>query len=361
MSRKFTALIPMTLSVFMLSGCGLFGPEQTSSPQPVDPPQMSQNNDPLGPSKEVTINVSPEKGEDAESDTLDKATVEAIATPVYLMDPDGFVVPITLNLPKNEGAAKQVLNYMIKGGPIETVKPEGFSALLPEGTKVLGMTIKDGVATVDFSPEFKNYEAKDEQKIIDAITFALTSFEAVKEVKIWINGYPQEVMPVDGTPISSLSRANGINLELAANVQIGGTTPVTLYFQGETVDNEGYFVPVTRLIPKTDNKAMATLQELIKGPSQGGNLYSSILPTTKVIDVKLENGIALVNFDDKLLSYNDGKANPLAMESILLSLTENTDASQVQFMVNGKANITAGETDYSKPVSRPEQLNPSKM
>lgn len=361
MSRKLTSILSLTLSVLLLSGCGLFGPEQTSGPQPVDPPQMSQKDAPVGPSKEVTLNVTPEQGTEGAAKEPKEQAVELKEAPVYLMDPEGYVVPITVTLPKEEGSAKQVLNYMIKGGPIEEVKPEGFTALIPEGTKILGMTIKDGVATVDFSPEFKNYEAKNEQKLIDAITFALTSFDTIKEVQIWINGYPQEVMPVDGTPISSLTRENGINLELASNVKVGDTTPITLYFQGETADNASYFVPVTRLIPKTDNKAMATLEQFIKGPKQGTNLYSSILPTTKVIDVKLDNGVAMVNFDDKLLSFNDGRANPLAMESIILSLTENTEANQVQFMVNGKANVMAGDKDYTKPVSRPEQVNPKKM
>ncbi|RKD23854.1 hypothetical protein BEP19_05335 [Ammoniphilus oxalaticus] len=360
MSRKLTVLIPLTLSVAMLSGCGLFGPEQSTGSKPVDPPRMSKNNKPQGPSEEVTLSLIGDQGK-ADTDDPAKAMVEDVATPVYLMDPEGFVVPITVQLPKAEGPAKQVLNYMVKGGPIEDVKPDGFTALLPKGTVVQGVNIKDGVATVDFSDKFGNYEAKDEQKIVDAITFALTSFESVKEVKIWINGHPQEVMPVDGTPISSLSRADGINKELAANVKMGETTPITLYFQGEMANKETYFVPVTRLISRTDDKAMATVNELIRGPKQGANLFSSILPTTKVLDVKIDNGVATVNLDEKILDYNDGKANPLAMDSILLSLTENADVGQVQFMVNGKTNVTAGDKDYSKPVSRPTQMNPGKM
>lgn len=356
-SRKWIAMLSLTSTAILLSGCGLFGPEQTSGPQPIDPPNMSQNG-PVGESKEVTLNVNPEQGQSVENP--DEAT-QSIATPVYLMDPDGYVVPITLQLPKSEGAAKQVLNHMVKGGPVELMKPEGFTALIPEGTKILGMTIKDGVATIDFSPEFKNYEAKEEQKIIDAITFALTSFDTIKEVNIWINGYPQEVMPVNGTPISSLTRENGINLELAANAQVGNTTPITLYFQGETADNSPYFVPVTRLIPRTDDKALATVEQLIQGPKDGTNLFSSILPTTKVLDVKIENGVAIVNFDEKLLSYSDGKASPEALESILLSLTENAEVGQVQFMVDGQMNVMAGDKDFTKPVSRPSELNPRKL
>jgi germination protein M len=356
MSRKTVVMSTMLSTVIVLSGCSMFGPQKASGPKPTDPPQISQTK-PIGPSQEV---VAPTNGKDAgQQDTAQVA--ESSSVPIYMMDPDGYVVPITLNLPKAEGSAKQILNYMVKGGPVEQIKPKGFTAVLPEGTKVLGMTIKDGMATVDFSPEFKKYEAKDERKIVDAITYALTSIKSVKEVKIWINGHGQEVMPVNGTPISLVTRDNGINLEVANNVKMGDTTPVTLYFQAQGPDNMNYFVPVTRLIPRTDNKTLASVNELIRGPKQGANLFSSMLPTTKVLNVKMNNGVAVVDFDDKLLSYNDGKANPLALESLLLSLTENTNATKVQFLVNGKPNVLAGDKDYTKPVSRPTELNPAKM
>jgi len=356
MSRNYVAMSTALSTVILLSGCSLFGPEEASSPQQIDPPQMSQSK-PLGPSKEVTIEVTPEEG--AEKEMV--AVEQSVTRPVYAIDPDGYVVPLSLSLPKSKEPATQMLSYMVKGGPVESMLPEGFSAVFPEGTKILGMTIKEGVATVDFSPEFGKYDPKEERKIVDALTFALTSFNTIKEVNVWINGYPQDVMPVNGTPITSLSRENGINLELTNNVTMGETTPVTLYFQGESADSTNYYVPVTRLIPRSENPALATVEELIKGPKQGTNLFPVMLPTTKILGVQVENGVAVVNFDDKLLSFNDGKANPAALESVLLSLTENTGAGKVQFMVNGKANVTTGDKDFSKPVSRPDYVNPSKL
>jgi germination protein M len=357
MTRKWLSILSMITAVFLLSGCGLFGPDEATEPQPVDPPQMTQDK-PLGPSSEViNIDVTPGSNEGK----VEASDTETVAMPVYLLDPDGYVVPVTLDLPKVEGSAKQVLNYMVQGGPIEELMPNGFSALLPEGTKILGMTIKEGVATVDFSPEFKNYSADQEQKIVDGITFALTSFPSIKEVRVWINGYPQEVMPVGGTPVSSLSRENGINRELAENIHIGNTTPVTLFFQAQNDENLTYFVPVTRMIPRTDNLAMATVEQLIRGPKLGTDLFTSILPSTKVLNVKADNGMAVVDFDEQILSYSDGMANPLAMRSLVLSLTENTQVQKVQFMVNGEAKVLAGDQDYTEPVARPVQLNPIEM
>ena len=70
------------------------------------------------------------------------------------------------------------------------------------------------MATVDFSKEFKDYQAEDEMKILQSITWTLTQFDSIEKVKLQMNGHPLEEMPVNGTPISGeLSRNDGINLD----------------------------------------------------------------------------------------------------------------------------------------------------
>lgn len=343
---KLTAVLG--LSAMLVTGCGLFGPEKET--MSIDPPPLTQDVN-LG---EGTVDPnSITQGELPVSEV--QGSVDRM---VYLYDSNGYVVPVSLTLPKVEGPAKQVLAYLVKGGPVETLLPQGFKAVLPEGTKVLGMTIKDGTATVDFSPEFKKYAPAEEKKILDAITRSLTEFKDVKHVSIWINGTPLSEMPVDHTPISLLNRDSGVNVELADNAVPGRTTPVTLYFQGQLNDNRSYFVPVTRLIPQTEDITAAVIEELIRGPKQGSTLYSSFLPSTKVLDVKNENGTVVVNLSKDVMKFNNGKeANPEAMESLVLSLTENTGVKRVQVMVEGTPLTAAGPFDFSKPVTRPVQIN----
>ncbi|MBO8172490.1 MAG: GerMN domain-containing protein [Bacillaceae bacterium] len=355
MSRKWmVALILYISAALLLTGCGLFGPEEPVS-QPIDPPPADEVQ---GDNTEVTIDIT---GEEEAQPSADESATEGenamFESELYVYDPEGNVVPLTLPIPKTEGIGKQVLRYMVKGGPVESLLPEGFSPVLPEGTEILGMTIdENGVATVDFSPEFAEYHAEEEQHIIDAITWALTQFDSVKSVKIWINGYPQEVMPVNGTPISSLSRENGINLELANNIDIGNTSKVTLYFLSETEDFT-YFVPVTRVIPKTDNMALATIEQLIKGPKQGSYLYSGILPSTRILSATVMDDRVVADFDETLLDYNSGSASPDAVKAIVLSLAANTGVSKVQLQVNGETNFMAGNMDLSQPVVRPLRIN----
>ncbi|RNB54355.1 spore gernimation protein [Brevibacillus gelatini] len=331
------------VSAVLLSGCGLYGPEtETSS---IDaPPQVSVDQ----PNGAVSPDVAVQGSEQAVQQTSERT--------VYLLDANGYVVPVSLTLPKTEGPAKQVLSYMVKGGPVESMLRGGFSAVLPQGTEVKGLVIKDGVATVDFSKEFKTYEEKDEKKILDAVTRALTEFSNVKTVQIWVNGTPLTEMPVASTPITQLDRSHGVNLELAEGAMPGKTSAVTVYFQGQLDDQRTYYVPVTRLVPETADIAKATVEELIKGPKQGSQLFSSLLRTTRVLDVKQEKDLITVDLSSDILKYDEGKeASPEALQSLVLSLTESTGAKQVQLLVEGKPLANGA---FTKPVSRPLQLNP---
>ncbi|WP_052330000.1 GerMN domain-containing protein [Thermicanus aegyptius] len=337
----------MFLPVF-LTGCGLFG--NSSSSAPIDPPQVEPvNSDLVGGTGEG------EKGQSGEVIMTDKV--------LYLFDSRGYVVPMTMKIPYSEAIAKQVLTYMVKGGPVEKNLPPGFSAVLPVGTTFqLNVKTEDGTAVVDFSKEFKNYEANEEEKILQAVTWALTEFPTIKQVKIRIEGKDVETMPVAGTPVNQpLTREDGINIEVADSAMPGNSTALTLYFEGETPDGSlQYFVPVTRLVPWTEDKTAATVAELIKGPLPGSGLVSNILPTTKVNQVKVDQGVALADFDEKILGVSEGgkEASIKGIQSVLLSLAATSGAEKVQILVNGKADPLKNLIDFSQPVAKPKSINP---
>src|SRR5690606_3474071 len=107
---------------------------------------------------------------------------------VYLKDRNGFIAPVTMKLPHAEGIARQSLEFMVEEGASKGQLPKDFTAVLPKGTTIKGLDIQNKTATVDFSKEFKNYATQDERKILEAITWTLTSFEGVENVKIWLDG-----------------------------------------------------------------------------------------------------------------------------------------------------------------------------
>lgn len=336
------AMLFMIISL-LLSGC-IFGPAQTKQ---IDPPPSE-----LGTNTN-TDNITPVTAMDPEN---------SMNVVMYFYDENKHVTPMTLPIPKAEAVATAALSYMVKGGPGEALLPAGFTSILPEGTTVLGMNIKpdEKLAIVDFSKEFLNYTAEVERDMLEAVTWTLTGFPTVDQVQFRVAGQDLEVMPVAKTPMDRpLSRAMGINLEAKNSVDLSRTMAVTLYFQGTNAAGDyNYYVPVTRLIPKNEDIAKATIQELIFGPKNGSKLYSNLLPTTEILQVAITGDMIMADFNKELLSFGEGSvASADAVETIVLSLTENTGVEKVQIMVEGKTNLMAGERTLDQPVNRPIQIN----
>ncbi|KIL40285.1 hypothetical protein SD70_14410 [Gordoniibacillus kamchatkensis] len=335
--------------VLLASGCSMLGLGQKSQ---IDPP-------PAGTDGGTAPNVSAVQASAKPVDVKN-----SMQTTVYLKDRNGFIAPVTLPLPKSPSVATTALQYMVDGGPVADLLPEGFTAPLPKGVK-LSVDVKDKLATVDFSKEFVDYNPQDERKMLEAITWTLTGFPSIQQVQVKVQGTLLKEMPQDGTPLDEpLTRAMGINIEKGQGVDYGRSTPVTLYFINKSNQNYPYFVPVTRLIQRTDDIAKAVIDQLIQGPGDDASkgLVSALAPSLELkSDVKIDGEVATVNFSDKLLG-EDKKAPADALQSVILSLTENTGAAKVQIQVNGDTKVTSTDAQsYAKPVTRPDHLNPAPM
>jgi germination protein M len=328
--------------VLIAAGCS------TKDSQPIDPPQTEylENEETLA----QTVSVTEEQS---------KTNVS-----LYFKDPQGYVVPISMEVPSVEYIARQALQYMTINGPAEDRLPFGFTALLPEGTEVKGMNIlpDEKLAIVDFSKEFSHYESKDERKIMEAVTWALTEFPTIDQVQIWVDGEFIKQMPVAGTPMDEpLSRAMGINIERAEGVNLGQSTPVTLYFQNQTTDHQAYFVPVTRMIERTDDIARSAVEHLIKGPNASTNLIPVMVSGVEVLKIQQSEDVISVYLTDEIFDANH-KAPTESLQSVILSLTENTGASKIQIMVDSHVEVNSTENiNYSTPAARPAHVNQFKM
>lgn len=341
--NKVTILVSaVVVSTVLLSGCGLFGSEVQKK---IDPPQKVSIED-KQVSKETT----------AKKDTS-QATVK---TELYLIDKNGYVVPKTLDLPKTSSVAKQALEYLVANGPVSEMLPNDFRAVLPADTD-LSVDIKDGVATVNFSKEFKNYQPQDELKILQSITWTLTQFDTVKQVKLKMTGHELTEMPVKGTPISDkLSRASGINLDTADVTDITNTKPLTVYYIGGE-EGSYYYVPVTRRVSNSvKDPVVAVVKELVDGPSGKSNLVSEFMPDVKLLgDPKVESGTVTLNFNKNVYgSFKEKVISQHLLDTLVLSLTEQKGIQKVAVTVDGKASLIDEKgKKLTEPVTRPEKVN----
>lgn len=346
----------LSLLALAISGCSLGTGGKTDTPN-LEPPKEESS---------VEWDEKVQMGAEEEEEQGDSDEPEAtgrIQLTLYFLDQNGLVVPLAMEVPKVVGIAQEALRHMIQGGPGEEKLPEGFAAPIPANTR-LSVNVKEQerLAVVDFSKEFQAVEAGQGRKVLEAITYTLTEFPHIDKVEITVNGYPLEKL--GNYPVQQpLSRATmGINLEMSDSAIAGSTSALTLYFQGANSKGETYLVPVTRLIPRVQEEelARATLEELIRGPALGSPLSPTLIRTIQVLDVKLSGQKVVANLDEHMISFlpeEEGRSTP-ALTSMVLSLTQNTGAKEMQLMINGEQAVSPMGVPVMEPLMPPKELNP---
>ncbi|WP_153464712.1 GerMN domain-containing protein [Sediminibacillus terrae] len=359
--RSLIITVGIVSAAFGLTGCGVFQGEQTLKEMDT-PPEEASLTDNLD-------EVTEEEGQQAEEDSQETEGTEAgtdteeaepttVERQLYLLDANGMVVPQTLELPQLESkeVAKQALEYLVKDGPVTELLPDGFEAVLPAGTTINSLNLKEGTLTVDVSEEFAEYQAEDEQKILQSMTYTLTQFENVDKVKLQINGKAKEEMPVSGTPIGKgVSRANGINIYNGDNIDLMDSKAVTLYYpaqQGEQV----YHVPVTQHVEAEDAEDFASIvQALVDGPSLDLNLLNVFnAGTSLTAEPTIKDGVLTLDFNENILnSVENASIADEVMETLVLTLTDQPGVEAVDVNVADMEEIyNEAGTAYTEPVTK---------
>lgn len=359
MQKRFqAATILVIVSMLFLTACS-FGMKDKAKEMDVPPVSYIDEDEPLQFEEEGDDN-----GEDKNANEQATEQQELVERELYLIDANGLVVPHTFALPKTESVLKQALEYLVEDGPISDMLPNGFQAVLPAGTTVDVNLKEDGLVIADFSTEFNDYDPEKELQILQAITWTLTQFDNVDKVKIRINGYDQETMPKNGTPIGDgWTRENGINLEKDAVTDIVNSKGVTLYFLAQYGD-ETYYVPVTRRVSVSSDEDMIALavKELLKGPSIHSPLLTDFRQGVELLDEpRYANGEVTLNFNEAILSELQSSAiSEEALNMLVFTLTEQPGIESVAIEVNGEANVLSEDGNVIEAVSRPASINAEK-
>lgn len=304
----------------------------------------------------------------AGEDEVEELISVTVARQLYLVDVNGMLAAQTLELPKLDSneVATQVLTYLVKDGPVTPILPNGFQAVLPEGTEVLGLNLQeDGTLIVDVSKEFENYEAKDELRILQSMTYTLTQFENVDRIQLRINGYPQDEMPVNGTPmVDGYSRVNGINLVETDVIDLLDSRAVTIYYPSEYNDNR-YYVPVTQHVNTDDEEVFSSIvRALIDGPGYNVNITHVFNAQTSLINSPtLKNGVLELMFNQEILQDIDkAMISDEVMETLVRTLTEQYMVDSVEVKVENIDQLTNENGEfYSEPVTKETFMKVEKL
>jgi len=134
--------------------------------------------------------------------------------------------------------------------------------------------------------------------------------------------------------------ANGRNS--AASPPSGTAAPesslsLPVYYLKATANGDEYLVREVHRVAPTAEPMKAALEELISGRPTTPGATRVLPPDTRILGVRVDNGLATVNFSPAVLRANVGaEAEELGILSIVDTLTEFPGVNRVAFAVNGK-------------------------
>lgn len=335
--RRLLCLFLVLLMTVMVSGCGLM--------------------DWIFPDRDNT------NGPDDDDDYIelpgdDDDTIGGTGRPTTLWVADAqanYIVPVTFNVEWEEGIAQAVVRHLVEGGPAQQfLATNGMKAVLPAGTEIRGMTIKEtGECIVDFNEKFLDtVDEVHEQLILDSVIKTLTEFSAIESVTIWVNGVPLTRM-THGTIVEMInSRQRAVN---AAASPKGTGAMVTVYMRMDSLAGGALLVPVSRPVASAADLARAALEQLIGGPAANSDLSGVMPASTRILELSRTGDTVMVDFSSDLNETDDIN---FTVAAIVLTLTELPNVKQVKLTVDGEdIHLSDGQV-LSEPVFRPSSTNP---
>lgn len=254
---------------------------------------------------------------------------------IYLLDEDKMVSRVNI-LYKNDDIIKKA-QEIIESLTIDSTKsnyiPNGFKALIPKGTKVLSINFQDNILKVNFDKNILKVSKENEEKMIEAIVFSLTSIKEVEKIMIFVEDNQLFYLPHSNKSLPLvLDRNYGIN-KVYDLTKIDKTSKTTVYYIKKNEDTT-YFVPVTYIDNRDNNKVEIIIDELKSSSTTQMNLMSFLTSNTELLKYDQKEQEINLSFNKYLLS--DFKKKKMLEEvkyAISLSLNDSMNIKKVNFYV----------------------------
>ena len=258
---------------------------------------------------------------------------------IYLLDSYNNITraKMSVNNDNEISKAKDLIEGLTIGGKKQDVLPNGFSGLLPMGTKLQDISLQDGLLKINFSKEFNNIKMQYEEKLIESITYTLTSIEGIDKIEISVEGVKLEYLPNSKKKLPEyLDRNYGINKEYELTT-LSDIDSYTIYYVMNYNDMT-YYTPVTKYVNNQgQDKVKIIIDELATSLSYESNLMSYLDNNIKLLDYEIIDKTIKLDFNDAILS---DITNNLILEEVMytigLSLCDELDVEEVIFMVNSE-------------------------
>lgn len=194
--RSIPLILAISLAlVLVAAGCATSGGlGQVPSTPPTAAPSIDAgpSDETPAPSASPTTGASGSPSGAPSSSASPSTPVETMIVRAYyvLAGAPGVtgLVPTLRIVPKTSGVARAAMEALLDSGTITESYPQ-ISTAIPSGTKLLGISIKNGVATVDLSREFASGGGSASSFLrLGQVVYTVTQFSTVRSVLFQVEG-----------------------------------------------------------------------------------------------------------------------------------------------------------------------------
>lgn len=253
---------------------------------------------------------------------------------IYLLDENNYLVKMKILLDSKDlqENIKTIVSYLTESNSLKYT--DSLKPVIPAKTKLKNITIEDKKVTLDFSKEFKNISKELEKREVESLVYSLTELKDIEEVEIKVAGQLYDTYPNSREKITyPLKRDFGIN----KTYQFTKTNDIskTVIYYLEDINDNSYYVPVTKYKNDSRDKIDIIVEELTTGYIYEPNLMSIVREDLTLLDKSIDDKVMTLNFNDALFDTT-GKIKEEVLYTIGYSIFDNYDVNVISYQVDNK-------------------------
>lgn len=281
-----------------------------------------------------------------------------VSVNIFYQLQDKTIVPVTRKIAKQEGIARAVLAGMIDSSiSREELAYYGLYPVLPDGTVILGLTIRDKEAKVDFNSEVLKYkDKKDEINIISSVVYALMQFSTVDRVRILIEGRQSSRLKY-GSDISEPFERDKIMINSDRLTCSQGNIKYDVYYY-KTIQNKHFLLPVSFETKPSDEHELLRqmITKLCRAPLNE-DMYTQFPEQSAVLDVSIQGTKATINMNEQFIKYGGTFREQGILSQIEHTVGQFSHIDTVYLKVNSKQCELPEGSDISKGLKITKKIN----
>lgn len=265
--------------------------------------------------------------------------IEPNKTTIYLVDNSNMVARVKTITKENKDTikkAREIINALIINSQSSKYNPSGFKAIIPEGTKILSISLSENILKINFNEKFLNIDKNNEEKALEALIYSLTEISDIKGIMIFVNNNILEELPNSKTKLPDvLDRKYGIN-KIYEIDDIKNTSATTIYYLSE-FENTKYYTPVTFINNDSEDKIEVIIEKLKSSPINQTNLMSYLASNAELLDYEINENTVSLTFNNYIFEeFSNKDILEEVKYTIGLSIKDNYAVDEVVFNANNE-------------------------